>query len=271
VEAGWSVLTGGGTAREAVQAAVMVMEDAPALNAGRGSVLCREGWVEMDAALMDGTKLQVGAVACVRDVQNPIRLAHEVLASEHVFLVGRGAGAFAGERALRRCDPDDLVVERERARLAAWRRRRAAGQREPDGPGDTVGAVAVDAGGCMAAGNSTGGRVGKHRGRVGDSPVPGAGLYADDLFGAAACTGEGESILRLGLARRAVDFVRDHAAQDAAWLAVRELADRLQGRGGVILISRDGSIGFGFNTTAMPVAYMDRELAEPVVAGLGTQ
>lgn len=120
----------------------------------------------------------------------------------------------------------------------------------------------------MAAGASTGGMCGKRPGRIGDSPIPGAGYYADDLVGAAAATGWGEPILRLGLSRRAVEFMRNQNAPDAAWLTMQELNDRVVGKGGVILIGRDGSIGFAFNTPHMPVAYMDEELTQPQIGGL---
>lgn len=268
--AGWNVVSDGGSALEAVEAAILVLEDDPAFDAGTGSVLCRDGRIEMDAALMDGRDLGVGAVACVREVKNPIRLAREVLKSEHVLLVGEGAHRFAWERGMTPCDPSVLVVERERRRLSEFlKTTRDVDPREPFGhpaaPTGTVGAVAIDRGGNVAAGGSTGGTPGKRPGRIGDTPIPGAGLYADNRMGGAACTGWGEGILRIGLARNAVANLRDAAAQDSAWLAIRELDDRIQGRGGVIVLSRDGSIGYAFNTPRMAVAFMDGELGEPRV------
>jgi beta-aspartyl-peptidase (threonine type) len=262
--AGWDVLKGGGSALDAVVEAVRTMEEDSALNAGTGSVLCREGWVEMDAGLMDGRDLEAGAVSCVRDVRNPILLAKAVLRSEHVLLVGEGASAFARERGVETIEPHLLVTPRERDRLEVWRvENPAAG-----GPGDTVGAVAVDREGHVAAGASTGGMVGKRSGRVGDTPVPGCGYFADDQLAGAACTGEGEGILRLGLARRAVEFARQNAAQDAAWLAIRELEDRVGGKGGVVLIARDGSLGWAFNTPSMAVGYRDDQTPDAVVTGI---
>ena len=268
----WSVLADGGQALDAVEAAIVVLEDDPAFDAGTGSVLCRDGRVEMDAALMDGRGLDVGAVACVHEVKNPIRLAREVLRSEHVLLVGEGAHRFAWERGLPPCDPATLIVERERRRLAQMMEtKREVDPREPFGhppfPTGTVGAVAIDRGGNIAAGGSTGGTPGKRPGRVGDTPIPGAGLYADNRLGGAACTGWGEGILRIGLARNTVANLRESAAQDSAWLAIREMDDRIQGRGGVVVLSRDGSIGYGFNTPRMAVAFMDGELEEPRVHG----
>jgi beta-aspartyl-peptidase (threonine type) len=277
---GWNVLRGNGSALDAVETVVSLLEDDPTYDAGRGSVLTREGEVEMDAAVMDGRDLRVGAVACVRRVANPVRVARRLLAAEHAFLVGRGAEDFAVEQGIPLCDPERLVVERERERLARILEagaadphapprafRRATDEPPANAPTGTVGAVAIDLGGNVAAAGSTGGVAGKRAGRVGDTPVPGAGLWADNRVGGAAATGWGESILRVGLARSAVQSVRDAAAQDAAWLAVRALEDRVGGRGGVIVLSRDGSIGFAFNTPRMAVAYMDGELATPFVGG----
>ena len=263
LRAGWDLLRGGGASLDAVIAAVRTMEDDSALNAGTGSVLCRGGWVEMDAGLMEGRDLEAGAVASVRDVRNPILLAKEVLRSEHVVLVGEGASEFAAERGIERIDPSLLVLPREKERLATWEAAHGA-----SGPADTVGAVAVDREGHLAAGASTGGMVGKRVGRVGDTPVPGCGYFADDQLAAVACTGEGEQILRLGLARRAAEFSRENAAQDAAWLAIRELEDRVGGRGGLILVARDGSLGWAFNTPAMAVGYLDAETPDPVIRGI---
>jgi len=266
VRAGWDLLRAGSSAIEAVQMAVQVLEDDDALNAGRGSVLCRDGWVELDAALMDGEHLRLGAVACVRDVPNPVRLAGVLLDEETVFLSGEGASAFARERGMRLCDPASLVVERERRRLEAWRA--APGRTPRVGPGDTVGAVALDAQGHIAAASSTGGRPGKPSGRIGDAPLPGCGLWADDRVGGAVCTGWGEDVMRMGLARSAVELARMSDSQDACWLAMRAMEGRIRGRGGVALIGRDGGIGYAFNTRCMPVAWIDGDLTEPVVGGV---
>ena len=261
VRAGWDVLRGGGSAVEAVTLAVRTLEDDDAVNAGTGSVLCREGWVELDAALMEGRDLRVGAVACLRDVANPILVAGALLGEDEVFLVGEGAAAFAAAHGIPRCDPATLVVERERRRLAAWVESRS-------GPADTVGAVALDGTGCIAAGSSTGGRPGQPSGRVGDAPVPGCGFYADQRVAGVACTGWGEDILRTGLARRAFELARTHAPQDACWLAIRELEGRIRGRGGLVMLTPDGGVGYAFNTGSMPVAWIDGDVGEPVHGGI---
>lgn len=272
-EIGWKVLTEGGNSLEAVRAAVKSMEDNRALNAGAGSVLTAAGHVELDAGIMSGTTMDAGGVAAIRNRPNPIDAAMAVLDSKFTLLVGRGAHAFLDEHEIATCDPDSLIEVREKMRLLEVLERDPGGGLEfgdagVNLPPDTVGAVAVDRIGRIAAGASTGGTCGKPPGRMGDTPVPGAGYYADDLAGGAACTGFGEPLLRMGLARRAVDLVREHNAMDATWLAMQEFEQRFAGRGGVILIGRDGSIGFSFNTPSMATAYMDEELQMPKVGGI---
>ena len=273
VAAGWAVLQEKGKAIDAVRAAIRSMEDDPYLNAGTGSVLTRGGHVEADAGLMHGTTLDCGGVAAVRDRKNPIEAAYAMLNSKYVLMSGQGGMQYLDELGVPKVDPETLIVPRERDRL------QDALQRDPgDGldfthagvnlPGDTVGAVAIDHIGRIAAGASTGGMCGKPPGRMGDTAIPGAGYYADDLAAGAACTGWGEPLLRMGLARRAVDLARQNNAMDATWLALKEFEERFQGRGGVILIARDGSIGFSFNTPSMATAYMDEELQLPFVGGI---
>jgi beta-aspartyl-peptidase (threonine type) len=269
VQVGWAALEQGASAVEAVERAIVSLEDDPAVNAGTGSVLTREGWVELDAGIMDGLTLEVGAVIGLRAAKNPIRVARSLLGAEHVLLSGAAAEAAVRAGGFETLPAEAFVTPRERERLAAWRADLQA--RRPGGAfgtgllGDTVGAVAVDSVGRVAAGLSTGGACGKPSGRVGDAPIPQCGYYADLRLGAVACTGWGESILRVGLARRAAEFAREHGAQDAAWLAIRELEDRVGGRGGLILVGRDGSMGWAFNTPHMALAYQDAEMADPVV------
>jgi len=282
VRAGWARLQECARAIEVVRAAVRVLEEDPALNAGTGCVLDRDGNARLDAGLMFGSDRSVGAVAGVARVKHPIEAAEVVRESRHVLLAGEGAEAFVASRGMTLGDADRHVVPREVARLEAWRARRpgdgeehgtdfgsgGSAVSEPPSPGDTVGAVAVDSHGRIAAAASTGGLCGKRPGRVGDTPVPGAGFYADDILGGAACTGHGEALLSMGLARRACELARENSAPDATWLAMQELEKRWSGKGGVILIARNGSIGFSFNTPAMAVAYMDAELIEPFVGGM---
>lgn len=272
VEAGWAVLAAGGEAYEAVAAAVAVLEDDPLLNAGRGAVLNRRGEVELDAGLMDGRRLHVGAVAGVRRLAHPIHAARAMLRERPVLLYGEGAETFARAAGIDLVEPASLVTPREQERLAAWLARQGTrDEPAPAGsdPADTVGAVALDADGGIAAGTSTGGTPGKPPGRIGDAPVPGAGYFADHLAGGAATTGQGEAILRHATARRAVELGRDgNNAVDACWLVVRELEDRWGGRGGLVMLGRDGTIGYAFNTPAMAIGWRDDETTETVVAGL---
>lgn len=271
VEAGWEILKQGGSALDAVLTAVRGMENDDQLNAGTGSVLNLDGNVELDAGIMDGRDLSAGGVAAIGRFRHAIDGAEQVRTSKHVLLVGAGAERYLRDQGVTECNPIDLVTEREIDRLKAYH---AAGQPAVpgadfgmDSPGDTVGCVAIDVHGDIAAGASTGGICGKLPGRMGDTAIPGCGYFADNLAGGAAVTGWGEPILRMGLARRVGDLLRENNAADAAWLAIQELEKRFGGKGGVIVIGRDGSIGFSFNTPQMAVAYMDGEMLTPVISG----
>lgn len=248
VGAGWKVLGGGGTALDAVEAAVRVLEDHPRFNAGRGSVLTSEGTIEMDASIMEGDRLACGAVASVTCVANPITLARRVLESNrHVLIVGEGARAFARSAGVPECDPRTLVTDHQRQRHEALRQAT---------PG-TVGAVALDRHGTVAAATSTGGMAGKLPGRVGDSAIIGAGTYADSTIGGVSCTGDGEATIRVVLARRALDYLKD--ADDptyAANVAIDLLVEEGRGGGGLILVDWRGRVGWAHSTPLMPVGFM---------------
>jgi beta-aspartyl-peptidase (threonine type) len=254
VLAGWRVLARDGRAVDAVEAAVRVLEDDPRFNAGRGSVLTSEGTVEMDASIMEGDRLSCGAVAAVNRVANPITLARRVLDDgKHVLLVADGAHAFARSAGLPECDPAGLITDRQRARLA----NHSLG---------TVGAVALDRHGTVAAATSTGGMVGKRPGRVGDSALIGAGTYADSTLGGVSCTGSGEAIIRVVLARRALDFLKEADDPDyAAKVAVDLLVEEGRGEGGLILVDWRGRVGYAQSTPLMPVAWMSPALDAPRV------
>jgi beta-aspartyl-peptidase (threonine type) len=253
--AGLALLAAGGSALDAVQAAVRVLEDDPELNAGIGSSLTRDGTVEVDASIMEGATLRVGAIAAVPALLRPVDLARAVLDDgEHVLLAGEAAWEFARERGFVRDLAGTMIVERQRRALEEERTRRAAAaaRTPPAAGGGTVGACAIDATGHVAAATSTGGIVFKRRGRVGDTPLPGCGTYADDQAGAASATGHGESIMRVTLARFAVDRLRAGMdATAAARAAVDELGTRVRGTGGVILIDARGHIGMAHNTPGM--------------------
>jgi len=258
--AGWAILSRGGSAFDAVESAIRVLEDRPVFDAGTGSHLNRDGYVELDAMIMDGVTLNAGAVAGVRGVRNPITLARRILElGEHMMLVGEGARQFAAEQGLPLCDPSELVVERERAAWLEWRGRPDAGLSDftTEHAMGTVGAVAIDSTGGLVAGTSTGGTLCKHRGRVGDSSLIGCGCYADAEAGGVSCTGLGEAIMRVVLAKTAVEYLRSgHTPREAARLSAGHLRLRGRGNGGLILIGADGTSGFAFNTTRMAYAYV---------------
>lgn len=260
-EVGWAILAAGGSALDAVEASVRVLEDHPVFDAGRGSHLNADGVVELDAGMMDGRTLMAGAVAAVKRVPNPISLARRVLAdSPHVFLVGEGAERFAAASGMRLCEPADLIVARERALWEARRTEAGLSPRDSTEFGrlsdDTVGAVALDSSGNLAVGNSTGGTFFKHPGRVGDTPMIGCGLYADNTLGAAACTGWGEQIIKNVLAKRTVDLIAQlRDAGEAARMAIAEFRQRIGGQGGVICISPNGQVGFAHSTPYLAHAY----------------
>ncbi len=249
-KAGHAVLARGGTALDAVEAAVRVLEDDPRFNAGVGSTLNEEGEAELDASIMDGATLQAGAVAAVRTFQNPVTLARAVMErSPHVLLVGEGAARFGRAQGLLEVPPERLVTPRARAR---WEARLGASH-------GTVGAVALDGHGHVAAATSTGGTLGKLPGRVGDSPLIGCGTYADDTLGAASCTGLGEAIIRVTLARHVLDLVGAGVpASEAARRAVAKL-ERARGEGGLILVTPAGELAKSFDTERMAWAQVDAQ------------
>jgi beta-aspartyl-peptidase (threonine type) len=251
--AGWELLRGGGSALDAVEAAVRLLEDDPTFNAGTGATLTAAGEAELDASIMDGEGLRCGAVAAVRDVRNPVSLARAVMErSEHVLLAGDGASTFAREVGIPPYPNALLVTPRQRAR---WEAARRGG---PGGPQHgTVGAVARDAAGHLAAATSTGGMSMKRPGRVGDTPLVGCGTYADDGLAAVSCTGHGERIIQLTLARHAADLVgAGRSALEAAREAVALLGSRVHGTGGLIVVGPAGEVGFAHNTQIMSRAWV---------------
>lgn len=263
LEAGKQVLLAGGGALDAVAAAVVVLENLPAFNAGYGSVLNVDGYVEMDAGIMEGATLDIGAVAAITGVSNPILAARTILQTPHILFAKDDAERMARAAGLEFVDPETLIAPRRREQWQQGRREMkvdsgadqagAAG----DGLADTVGAVALDAAGHVAAATSTGGLSFKPTGRIGDSPLPGGGFYADDQAGAASTTGWGESIARVLMARRAVEGLeRGLSAQQAAEAAVAHLGARIpDGEGGLILVAADGTVGAAFNSKRMTHAW----------------
>jgi beta-aspartyl-peptidase (threonine type) len=282
LEAGYDLLARGGSALDAVEAAVTVLEDDPTFDAGRGSFLTSDGRVQLDALLMDGGRMRAGGVACVERLRNPIQAARLVLEkSPHVYFVGPGAELFAQSHGMTLIDNSELVLDRERERLSLAQAHQAVGLADmtfsgpdarphlafhddkgpetalPAAPGamdshDTVGAVALDALGNLAAATSTGGTLNKTPGRVGDSSLIGCGCYADNLSAAVSLTGWGEPIMKLVLGKWATDRVAEGTAPEvAAREAIFYLFNRLEGHGGIILLGPDGRFGLAHNTPAM--------------------
>jgi beta-aspartyl-peptidase (threonine type) len=253
LDRGWKILSAGGSALDACQAAIVELEDEPVFDAGIGAHLNRDGYVELDAILMDGATLAAGAVGAVERIRNPILLARRVLdEGRHILLTGRGAELFATEHGMSLCDPAELVTEHERARWLSEHRHTHSHGTSSNG---TVGAVACDAAGNIAAGTSTGGTFLKHPGRIGDSPLIGCGCYADNLSAAVSCTGHGESIMRVVMAKAAADLVAaGHSPQVAADRTLQIMTDRTARAGGLILLDRSGAAGAAFSTARMPWA-----------------
>jgi beta-aspartyl-peptidase (threonine type) len=247
--AGWKILERGGSVLDAVESAVVVLEDDPLFNAGRGSALNSLGEVEMDAAIMEGLSLRAGAVAAVSGIKNPISLARRVMDDgRHVLLAGEGALRFARSLNFPECSPDEMIIESAKQR---WEEKHG-----------TVGCAALDAHGSLAVATSTGGIFNKLPGRVGDSPLIGCGAYADE-FAAVSCTGHGESIIRVVLGKSAADYVRNGAdPKSAAQSAVSLLAEKTAGSGGLIIIDRQGRVAYARNTTHMPVCLVTEGTAK---------
>lgn len=300
---GWQVLLAGGSALDAAQAAIVALENNPGFNAGTGAVLTAEGRAQLDAGIMDGATLNAGAVAGVEHLKNPIIVARKVLASPHVLLMGAGAEQFAVESGITLCDPSELVTPTQYARWSAGYSAgddvhsgssidvgtvsvdvspNASSNGSTNGMNGhgftvddtpvhadaekhgTVGAVAVDAHGNVAAGASTGGIAAKYPGRIGDTPLVGCGYYAENGLGGVSSTGHGEDFIRLTLARRALDYIASGmSAQAAATAAIRLLDERVHGDGGLILLDSQGRVGYARNTSSMAHAFIIEDMTEP--------
>jgi L-asparaginase / beta-aspartyl-peptidase len=272
---GWRVLERGGAALDAVEEAVVIMEDDETFDAGRGSFLNRDGKVQLDALIMDGATLRAGGVGCVEHLRNPVRAARKILSeSPHVYFVGEGAEKFAAEHGVPLCKNEDLIIPREVERLKHYQAEIAQRAADPSGPTargndlfaptvhdatishDTVGAVALDREGNIAAATSTGGTLNKAPGRLGDSSLIGCGCYADNLSAAASTTGWGEPIMKLVLAKWTADRIAaGNLPEWSAMEAINYLEQRVNGHGGIIVLNREGHIGIAHNTPRMAFAY----------------
>jgi len=270
--AGWGILSRGGHALDATEAAIIVLEDDPVFDAGYGSHLNLDGRVECDAIVMNGATLHAGAASTLQRVKNPIRVARAILEKcPHMMLGGEGAERFAREQGIELCDPDELISEAEQEAWLKCRNDKHAAEHHRGHEQGTVGAVALDKDGNLFAATSTGGTCCKLPGRVGDSPLIGCGCYADSEAGGVSCTGYGEAIMKIVMAKSAVDLLRqssicvdspggspcdDSTVKLAARQAIHLLAKRTRGHGGLILLDRHGNPGFAFNTPRMAYGYV---------------
>lgn len=272
--AGWRVLERGGPALDAVEEAVVILENDETFDAGRGSFLNRDGRVQLDALIMDGSTLRAGGVGCVEHLRNPIRAARKILSeSPHVYFVGEGAEKFAAEHGVPLCENEDLVIPREVERLKKYQQELSRHDTRQDGNDlfaansdtithdatishDTVGAVALDKAGNIAAATSTGGTLNKAPGRLGDSSLIGCGCYADNESAAASTTGWGEPIMKLVLAKWTADRIAaGNLPEWSAQEAMNFLKQRVNGHGGIIVLNTAGHIGIAHNTPRMAWAY----------------
>jgi L-asparaginase / beta-aspartyl-peptidase len=270
--AGWSILSCGGSALDAIEAAIMVLEDDPVFDAGYGSHLKLDGHVECDAIVMNGATLGAGAAAGLQRIKNPIQVARKILEHcPHMMLVAEGAERFAKEQGIQFCKPEELVSEAEHEAWMKCKADKHAAEHHRGHEQGTVGAVAIDRNGMLFAATSTGGTCCKFPGRVGDSPLIGCGCYADSEAGGVSCTGYGEAIMKVVLAKTAVDFLRQPAtcvdtpaniscgtstADLAAREAVHLFAKRTHSTGGLILLDHLGNPGFAFNTPRMAYGFV---------------
>ncbi len=265
---GWKILSQHGSALDAVEEAVVVMEDDPVFDAGKGSVLNTDGSVEMDACIMDGKKLDAGAVAALRNFPNPIRISRKVLeTTEHILLAGKGCEDFALQQGFKKVPVEDLLTERELLRLKEFKKNvKFKTEHFFGGKGGTVGAVAWDEKGDIAAATSTGGTPKKIPGRVGDTPLIGCGTYAENKVGGVSCTGWGETIMKAMLAREAAEKMRSgSSAQQAAEYVISFLQKRFKGLAGIICIDSQNRIGIHYNTAKMARGYISNANDTPII------
>lgn len=268
LNAGYDVLEKGGTSIEAVIASIKVLEDNPLFNAGKGAVFTNEGKNELDASIMDGSNLMAGAVAGVTTIKNPITAAHAVMTkSEHVMMVGQGAEKFAQEQGLEIVDPSyffDSVRYQQLLRVQGEELGKEASLYDPytkDKKFGTVGAVALDQFGNIAAGTSTGGMTNKKYGRVGDAPIIGAGTYANNATCGVSATGHGEYFIRLAVARDIASLMeyKGLSLQEAADQVIHTKLQNLGGDGGIVALDRQGNISMTFNSEGMYRGYISKK------------
>jgi beta-aspartyl-peptidase (threonine type) len=259
---GYKVLSDKGSALDAAEAAVICLEDSEYFNAGRGSVFTHDGTHEMDASIMDGLELKAGAVAAVRNIRNPIRLAREVMDhSEHVMLAGNGAEQFARFRNIKFEDDNYFYVQHRYDQLMKIRNEQKVQLDHADKKFGTVGAVALDANGNLAAATSTGGMTNKRYSRIGDTPIIGAGTYANNSTCAVSCTGHGEYFLRAVVAYDISCLIeyKGMSLKEACDFVVYKKLVKTGGEGGLVAIDKSGNIEMPFNSEGMYRGFMNSE------------
>jgi L-asparaginase / beta-aspartyl-peptidase len=272
--AGWTILTSGGSALDAIEATIVVLENDPVFDAGLGSHLNLDGQVECDAIVMNGATLRAGAAAALQRIRNPIRLARKILEEcPHMMLVADGAERFAKANGISLCDNKELISAAEWNAWQQCKKDTHAAEHHRGHEQGTVGAVAIDSQGALFAATSTGGTCCKLPGRIGDSPLIGCGCYADAEAGGVSSTGYGEAIMKVVMAKAGVDRLRNAAASpagaasergatgssramEAAAQTIAELARRTQATAGLILLDREGNPGYAFNTPRMAYGYV---------------
>lgn len=260
LRAGYDILINAGHALDAIEAAVMVLEDDPVFDAGYGSHLNLDGCVECDAIVMDASTLRAGSVAGLRRIKNPIQAARAVLEKcPHMMLISESAEQFAYRQGIPLCDPEELISPAEREAWQRCRENSHAAEHHRGHEQGTVGAVALDEQGRLFAATSTGGTCCKLPGRVGDSPLIGCGCYADCETGAVSSTGYGEAIMKVVLAKTACDFLRPAGSNPmrASQAAIQLLTRRGKGAGGLILLNKNGTPGYAFTTPRMAYGYVN--------------
>jgi beta-aspartyl-peptidase (threonine type) len=263
IESAWRMLTEGSSALDVVEHAVNLMEEDPVFNAGIGGALDAQKRVSLDASIMRGDTLDAGAVARIRGIPRTISVARKVMEeSYHTFLAGEGANDFAESQGFQTLADEEFITEYQ---LHWWNK---SERPNPNTNRGTVGAVALDKNGLIVSGTSTGGMSKNSSGRIGDTPIIGAGTFADNRYGGASATGYGEPMLRIGLTRTAIDFIRFQrlSAMEASKRAIEEIAPLPLGIAGVVTIDKEGEIGHACNDECLPLAYMKSGLTEPVVS-----
>ena len=266
IQSTWKLVVKGNNAIDIVEKTITMLEDDPSFNAGIGAAIGKNKQIELDASIMDGNNLDCGAVTGISGYKNPISIARKVLnTTPHTFLAGTGANAFARNNNFKKTPLQQFYTPYQ---LYWWKILKSDVIKKYRQAKGTVGVVVRDKKGNLAAGTSTGGLTNKMKGRVGDSPLIGAGTYADNRYGGASATGNGEQIMKIAMTKLAIDAIRfqNFNAQQAAKLAIKELGKLKNGKGGIIILDKNSNIGAAANEEFLPRAYMSNTMSKPIIA-----